>query len=268
MPGIDQLHRRRLHIGAPNPPACRLRPQLGMRVCRSRYARKAISGVPIARLGRFSQRCLWGSKTPVWLRDLGVFVDQATEGFPASDPCLLDVDHAWERAGFSPARRMTSLRMSRRVDGRPECPARHLAAHRRRSRSRCQRKIVSGVTTSRNPVRRGLRITLVNAAISPRSARCQSWLAHLLPFKHTELVTEQQDLRLFPRLLPAGQPQPREHTDNDEIDEPQAHDPPMILGHPLTPPLPRTDPVSVPVTRPGRGFRHAQWTRRCSTGPG
>jgi hypothetical protein len=142
-----------------------------MRVCRSRYARKAISGVPIARLGRFSQRCLWGSKTPVWLRDLGVFVDQATEGFPASDPCLLDVDHAWERAGFSPARRMTSLRMSRRVDGRPECPARHLAAHRRRSRSRCQRKIVSGVTTSRNPVRRGLRITLVNAAISPRSAQ-------------------------------------------------------------------------------------------------
>ena len=41
---------------------------------------------------------LWGSKTPVWLCDLGVFVDQATEDFPASDPCLLDVDHAG--AGF------------------------------------------------------------------------------------------------------------------------------------------------------------------------
>lgn len=72
---------------------------------------------------------------------------------PASSPWIL-------RSGFSPARRRTSLRISRRVAGRPERPARDLATHRRRSRSRCQRKIVSGVTRSLNPARRALGITL------------------------------------------------------------------------------------------------------------
>jgi hypothetical protein len=67
-------------------------------------------------------------------------------------------------------------------------------------------------------------------------------LMNLLPFKHSELVTEQQDLRVLPALLPASQPQPREHTDDDEIDEPRAHDRPSCSPPGRTPPLPRTDP--------------------------
>jgi hypothetical protein len=49
--------------------------------------------------------------------------------------------------------------MSRRVAGRPERPSRDLAAHRRRSRSRCHRNTVSGLTSNRNPARRALGIT-------------------------------------------------------------------------------------------------------------
>jgi hypothetical protein len=40
------------------------------------------------------------------------------------------------------------------------------------------------------------------------------------------LVTQQQDLGVLPRTLPAGQPQPRQHADDEEIHEPKTH------GHP------------------------------------
>jgi hypothetical protein len=89
---------------------------------------------------------------------------------PASSPWIL----RYPQAGFSPASRKTSLRMSRRVTGRPGRPARLLTAHPRRSRTRCQRKIVSGVTRSRNPARHGLGITPVSAAINPLRPRSVS----------------------------------------------------------------------------------------------
>ena len=61
-----------------------------------------------------------------------------------------------------------------RVAGRPVLPRTDLAAQRRPTMSRCQRRIVSGVTSSRSPWRRDLGITLSRAASSARSAhfRC------------------------------------------------------------------------------------------------
>ena len=61
--------------------------------------------------------------------------------------------------------------MCRRVAGRPVLPRLDLAAQRRRTMSRCQRRIVSGVTSSRSPWRRAFGITLSKAASSARSAQ-------------------------------------------------------------------------------------------------
>jgi hypothetical protein len=47
--------------------------------------------------------------------------------------------------------------MVRRVAGLPVLPRIDLAAQRRRMMSRCQRKIVPGVTSSRSPWRRAFR---------------------------------------------------------------------------------------------------------------
>jgi hypothetical protein len=58
-----------------------------------------------------------------------------------------------------------------RVAGRPVLPRLDRAAQRRRRMSRCQRRIVSGVTRSRSPRRRALGITLARVARSPRSAQ-------------------------------------------------------------------------------------------------
>jgi hypothetical protein len=61
--------------------------------------------------------------------------------------------------------------MFRLVAGRPVLAAMDLAAQRRRTMSRCQRTIVSGVTSSRSPWRRALGITLSSAARRARSAQ-------------------------------------------------------------------------------------------------
>ena len=61
--------------------------------------------------------------------------------------------------------------MFRRVAGRPALPGTDLAAQRRRTMSRCQRRIVSGVTSSRSPRRRAFGIALSKAASSARSAQ-------------------------------------------------------------------------------------------------
>ena len=58
-----------------------------------------------------------------------------------------------------------------RVAGRPVLPRMDRAAQRRRTMSRCQRTIVSGVTRSRSPWRRAFGITPSSAAISARSAQ-------------------------------------------------------------------------------------------------
>ncbi len=59
----------------------------------------------------------------------------------------------------------------RRVAGRPVLPRIDRAAQRRRTMSRCQRTIVSGVTSSRNPWQRAFGITPSSAASRARSAQ-------------------------------------------------------------------------------------------------
>ena len=86
---------------------------------------------------------------------------------PASSPWILRYPHS----GFSRASRRTRALMFRRVAGRPVLPRMDLAAQRRRTMSRCQRRIVSGVTSSRSPWRRALGITLSRVATSARSAQ-------------------------------------------------------------------------------------------------
>jgi len=86
---------------------------------------------------------------------------------PASSPWILRYPHL----GFSRASRRTRAWMSRRVAGRPVLPLRDRAAQRRRTMSRCQRRIVPGVTASRSPWRRALGITPTRVANSARSAQ-------------------------------------------------------------------------------------------------
>ena len=62
--------------------------------------------------------------------------------------------------------------MLRRVAGRPVLPRLDLAAQRRRTMSRCQRTIVSGVISSRSPRRRAFGMTPSRVASRARSAQC------------------------------------------------------------------------------------------------
>ena len=64
--------------------------------------------------------------------------------------------------------------MFRRVAGLPVLPRMDLAAQRRRAMSRCQRTIVSGVTSGRSPWRRAFGITPSRVAMSARSAQFRS----------------------------------------------------------------------------------------------
>ena len=86
---------------------------------------------------------------------------------PASSPWILRYPHS----GFSRASRRTRALMFRRVAGRPVLPRMDLAAQRRRTISRCQRSIVSGVTSSRSPWRRAFGITPSRVASRARSAQ-------------------------------------------------------------------------------------------------
>jgi hypothetical protein len=86
---------------------------------------------------------------------------------PAISPWILRYPHP----GFSRASRRTRAWMFRRVTGRPVLPRMDLAAQQRPAMSRCQRRIVSGVTGSRSPWRRALGITLSRVAMSARSAQ-------------------------------------------------------------------------------------------------
>jgi hypothetical protein len=114
--------------------------------------------------------------------------------------------------------------MVRRVAGRPVRPRMDLAAQRRRTMSRCQRKIVSGVTSSRSPWRRAFGITARQGrqqrAVRPRQLRAGRRLA----LQDQELVAEDQDLGDLPCILMPGQPQPPGDPRDQEENEPQAHD--------------------------------------------
>ena len=76
--------------------------------------------------------------------------------------------------------------------------------------SRCQRRIVSGVTSRRSLWRRALGITLSSAAKSARVRPVQLWPARLPPLQDGELVAQDQDLSGLPYLLAPGEPQPRD----------------------------------------------------------
>jgi hypothetical protein len=81
------------------------------------------------------------------------------------------MDPAIPQSGFSRASRRTSARMLRRVAGRPVLPHADRAAQRRRTMSRCQRTIVSGVISSRSPWHRAFGMTPSSAASRARSAQ-------------------------------------------------------------------------------------------------
>ena len=135
---------------------------------------------------------------------------------PASSPWILRYPHS----GFSRASRRTRAWMFLRVIGRAVLPLRDRAAQRRRTMSRCQRRMVSGVTKTATRLRRALGITLEECPVRP----VQLQAVRLPPLRYRELVAQDQDLRGLPRLLTPGQPQPRNHPRDQEEDEPQAHD--------------------------------------------
>ena len=91
--------------------------------------------------------------------------------------------------------------MFRRVAGLPALPRMDLAAQRRRTMSRCQRTIVSGVTSSRSPCRRAFGITPSMVASNARSAQSRVRAARLPPLQDGELVAQDQDLGGLPCLL-------------------------------------------------------------------
>jgi hypothetical protein len=115
----------------------------------------------------------------------------------------------YPHSGFSWASRRTSALMFLPVAGRPVLPRLDRAAQRRRARSRCQRRIVSGVTSSRRPWRRAFGIALSRVASRARSAQFRVRANRLPLLQDCELVAQDQDLRGFPCLLTLGQPQPR-----------------------------------------------------------
>ena len=80
---------------------------------------------------------------------------------------------------------------------------------------RCQRRIVSGVTSSRRPgavLRYHTQQSREQCPVRPGQVRA----ARLPPLQDGELVAQDQDLRGLPRLLTPGQPQPRGHPRNEE----------------------------------------------------
>ena len=89
--------------------------------------------------------------------------------------------------------------------------------------SRCQRRIVSGVTSSRSPWWRPFGSTASRVASNARSAQSRfgPWL---LPLQDGDLVAQDQDLCGLPRFLTPRQLQPRGRAHDQEEDEPQAHD--------------------------------------------
>jgi hypothetical protein len=83
-----------------------------------------------------------------------------------------------------------------------------LAAQRRRTMSRCQRRIVSG-DQHPQPVAAGFRYPAEHSRQECPVRPVQVRAARLLPLQDGELMTQEQDLRDLPRLLMPGEPQPR-----------------------------------------------------------
>src|ERR1700677_3121670 len=90
--------------------------------------------------------------------------------------------------------------------------------------SPCQRRIVSGMTSSCSPWRRIFGVTASNAAggCPVRPVKVRAARQPLL--QDDKLVTKRQDLGALPCLLMPRQPQPGDYSRDREEDEPQAHD--------------------------------------------
>jgi len=99
-----------------------------------------------------------------------------------------------------------------------------LAAQRRRTMSRCQRTIVSGVTSSRRPLAARVRYQAEQGREQGPVRPVQLRVARLPPLQDGELMAQDQDFRGLPRLLTPGQPEPRGDPRDQEEHEPQAHD--------------------------------------------
>jgi hypothetical protein len=91
--------------------------------------------------------------------------------------------------------------MFRQVAGRPVLPRMDHAAQRRRRMSQLQRRIVSGVTSSRSAWRRAFGITLSSVASRAQSVQVGVRATRLPPLQDSELVAQDQDLCGLPSLL-------------------------------------------------------------------
>jgi len=135
---------------------------------------------------------------------------------------------------------------------RPEPPRCDTRAHRRRTMSRCQRKIVAGVTISRIAVSRSMGSVPASSAshgpVRPRQTRMST---RPLTLGDSELMAQHQDLRVLPPRLPARQVQHRHRTEHDQVDQLQAHKPKII------PPPPGQDLPARCRTQDGTDLRHS-----------
>ena len=115
------------------------------------------------------------------------------------------VDPAVAPSGILPGQPEARVWMFWWVAGRPVLPLLDRAAQRRRRMSRCQRRIVSGVTRSRVPGG-GHSVSLWPGSRGVPGPPVQFRAAWLPPLQDDELVD--QDLSGLLRLLTSGQPQP------------------------------------------------------------
>jgi hypothetical protein len=83
------------------------------------------------------------------------------------------------------------------------------AAQRRRTMSRCQRRIVSRGDQQPQSVAAGVRYHAEQGREQGPVRPVQLRAARLPPLQDRELVAQDQDLGGLPRLLAPGQPQPR-----------------------------------------------------------
>jgi hypothetical protein len=130
----------------------------------------------------------------------------------------------YPQPGFSRASRRIRALMFRRVAGLPVLACADLAAQRRRTMSRCQRRIVSrGNQQPQAPVPRfGYhgeqgREQCAVCPVQPRA----TWPP---PLQDGDLMAQDQDLRSLPGLLTPGQAQVRCDLRGQEEHEPRAHD--------------------------------------------
>ena len=105
--------------------------------------------------------------------DAGVLEDLPDRGRRHGDaePGQLAVDAAVPHDSFSRASRSTTDRTFRCVAGRPVRPWRDRRDHRRRTMSRCHRKMVPGVTISRVAARRSIGSVPASRASNARSGQ-------------------------------------------------------------------------------------------------